>query len=122
MKLGCLFLTVAGIWLLEHSFEERFSVRQQWLVLFGVESLFVYVIHLILLYGCVLNPGLDLSSGLKGTLGWAASLGVSGVFLGVLYGATKLWNFVKTDHPVLFRGITWWLAGSFILEFFTRPY
>ena len=122
MKLGSLFLLVAGIWVLEHrAFEEQFSTKQGWLVLFGVESLFVYVAHLILLYGSAFSTD-SVSSMWSGSMAWGPSLGLSLAVLLLLYGLTVVWNKAKTDHAILFRGVVWCIAGGMIAEFLTRPY
>lgn len=123
MKLGSLFALLACIWFLEHgALGQRVSEKHGWLVLFGVDSLFVYVVHLILLYGWILNPEASLSFEWKGMLGWASAVALSLVFIALLFGMTWLWRFLKVGHPILFKGIVWWLAGTFAVEFLTRPY
>ena len=90
-------------------------------MLFGVESLFVYVAHLILLYGSAFSTD-SVSSMWSGSMAWGPSLGLSLAVLLLLYGLTVVWNKAKTDHAILFRGVVWCIAGGMIAEFLTRPY
>lgn len=121
MKLGVLTLLMSGSWLLMRAVGEgRWNIR--WVALFGIESLFLYVIHLVLLYGSVLNPEWHLSSLWKGSLGWVSAVVVSVVFCFLLYVAARGWNVLKLQHSVLFRGIFWWMVLVFGWEFVTRPY
>lgn len=123
VKLGSLFLLVSGAWTLEKvlgSFQNSKSLR--WLVLLGVESLFVYVLHLVLLYGSVLNADSHLSALWKGRSDWVYALLISIAFTAFLVTTAWIWNKIKTSHPAMFRMIVWWMAAVFGYEFLTRPY
>ncbi|MBI2620025.1 MAG: DUF1624 domain-containing protein [Ignavibacteriales bacterium] len=123
IKLGGLFLLVSGVWFLEHRlFSRQFSFKARWLLLLGVESLFVYVVHLLAVYGWILNQEFNLSSAWANDFGWGTALGITALLTAVLAFLAWGWNRLKTDHVVLMKGIAWWLGGTFLYEFLTRPY
>ncbi|MBI4417839.1 MAG: DUF1624 domain-containing protein [Ignavibacteriales bacterium] len=119
MKLGGLFLLMSGTWVLNAQIRSSLLVR---LSLVGIESLFVYIVHLVVLYGSPINAEFHLSSVWSGGLGWFAALGVSAVLMLVLYGAARMWRALKLDHPVLFRAMQIWIAVVLSYEFLTSPY
>ena len=123
VKLGSLFLLVSGAWTLEKVLGSfRGSKSLQWIILLGIESLFVYVLHLVLLYGSVLNADSHLSALWKGRFDWVYALLISIAFTAFLAVTAWMWNKVKTSHPAVFRMIVWWMAAVFGYEFLTRPY
>ena len=88
--------------------------------LFGHETLLVYVLHLILLFGGVIgrSPLLDYA----GTMGFGGAFGALLAMLPVLYGAAWAWHRLKMRRPHPAR-----LALSFVTvlvawEFLTRPW
>lgn len=120
IKLGSLFVLVSAAWMFERRL--RLSLSMRWIILLGVESLFVYVLHLVVLYGSVVNAHLHLSSAWKGQLDWPLALAVSGIFTGLLAAVAWGWNRIKTGHPELFRVMLWWMVVVFGYEFLTRGY
>ncbi|HEX9615240.1 MAG TPA: heparan-alpha-glucosaminide N-acetyltransferase domain-containing protein [Bacteroidota bacterium] len=118
MKLGGLFLFMSVSWLLEN----RLHSSPRWIALIGTESLFVYVLHLLLLYGSVVNADIHLSAIWKNSLEWGPALGVSAVFTLLLYALARFWSGLKRGHPVLLRSLVWWMVVVFGFEFFIRPY
>lgn len=123
VKLGSLFVLLGGAWLIERQLRARSNdVTIRWIVLMGIESLFVYALHLVLLYGSVLNADIHLSAYWQGSLGWMSSLTVGVVFTGVLSATAWIWNGIKTSHPEMFRMMIWWMVAVFGYEFLTRMY
>lgn len=123
IKLGSLFVLLSGAWIFERRLRSLWNKpSMRWIILLGVESLFVYVLHLVILYGSVINADLHLSSAWKGQLDWPLALVVSGAFTGLLAAAAWGWNRVKTGHPELFRMMIWWMVIVFGYEFVTRGY
>ena len=122
IKLGGICLLMSAAWMFHRAFEaENSSPILRWVVVVGVESLFVYVVHLIVLYGSVLNPELGIRELLTNT-GWVEALAAAAVFTGLMIGLARFWNFLRTEHPVLKTGLSWWMGIMFTLEFITRQY
>jgi len=125
IRLGILCLLLSGLWL----FESRVAHRERadiwmpnWLIVLGVESFVVYVAHLLLLYGWLLNP-LD---NLRSWWGFQLKLGPAvAVFVGLtiaMVPISRIWHHLKKRHPVFMRGIYWYLGLTFAYYLLTNPY
>ncbi len=125
MRLGVLFLMLSGLWYFEYAVSRRGSPgvwMPKWLITLGVESLFVYIAHLILLYGWVVNPDENVSAlwGLR--LNLFPAIAVS---LGFVIGMVPLalgWNYGRKHHPVAMQGVYWWMGSVFVYYFVTNPW
>jgi hypothetical protein len=89
------------------------------LALLGRETLLVYVLHLMLLYGGVLfgpSPFVLLA----GRLSFPAALGILGLMLPALLAAAWLWNRLKALSParaqLALAFSTLWFAFAFVLR------
>ncbi len=125
IRLGILVLLLAGLWFFEAHVRhrERHDLwMPQWLITLGVESLFVYIVHLVILYGWVVNADQNLEEwwGVRLTLG-KSILVVIALTL-VLALAARLWHYAKKRHPILMQGVYWWLGLVVVWEFISRPY
>jgi len=125
IRLGLLSLLMSGLWF----FESRVGHREgsdiwmpNWLIILGVESFVVYVSHLILLYGWLVNPLENLRSwwGLQLRLEPAVAV-FAGLTL-IMIPISQTWHFLKKRHPMLLRGISWYLGLTFAYYFLTNPY
>ncbi len=106
---------IAGIMFLM----ERF-LKSPWRVplILGKESLFIYIAHLVVVYGSVFNQGLSQITG--PTLGVPQTLAVFGVVLVALSLATMLWYALKSRHETVAAWIRISGISIFIFEFLTR--
>jgi uncharacterized membrane protein len=86
----------------------------------GKESLFVYVLHLLIVYGSVVNRGL--SQRIGPTLGVAPALGVFAVVFAAIGLITILWYRWRTEHETLGSWVTVAGAAAFLLMFVIRPW
>jgi hypothetical protein len=90
------------------------------LALLGRETLLVFVLHLQLLYGGVLAPGL--LQGWAGQLGFgAAALALLGM-IPVLFAAAWAWHRVKAWAPHEATLLLVYCGAAFTFEFVTRPW
>lgn len=90
------------------------------LVRLGQASFFVYAIHLIVVYGSAINPGLMQIVGQR--LEQFAAVAVA---FGMVIAMTALvhgWNYLRTHHYVPAKFVQVALASTFLFYFFTRPY
>lgn len=118
-KVGGLFLIMSAAWIAEKRLP---PLIQAPLVLLGIESLFVYVVHLVLLYGSPVNPDLHGSFLWAGTLNTPITLAATAGFTAVLYAGAAGWRLLKARHPALLRTVQVWLAVVLFSEFLTSPH
>ena len=87
---------------------------------FGQESLVVYIAHVVVIYGSVLNKGV--------TFYWGAILSYGEVysFVAWLFAAMVLlayiWHKLKLEHPRVARWVKNTMFWSFLIIFLLRPY
>ncbi len=120
MRLGILLVVLAALWFLE-----KFIVHQwfpRWLTVLGVESFFVYLFHLIVLYWWVVNAGIHLLAFFGGTLDVPRSFLCFLLFLPVMYYGARIWRTMKKRHALLLRGLLIWAALGLAYAFLTYPY
>ncbi|MBI1802967.1 MAG: DUF1624 domain-containing protein [Ignavibacteriae bacterium] len=118
IRVGALMMVVAAFWYAA----ARTVAPKKVLTVLGIESLFVYVLHLLILYGSAMNPAFNLQVILGNNL---TVLQTMGVFIGVLLtilAVALAWNFLKRIHPNFYRIVL--LAGTaiFLYQFFTRDF
>jgi hypothetical protein len=90
------------------------------LALLGHETLLVYVLHLVLLFGGILGPGPLL--GFAGQLGFAGAGVVLVLMLPVLLVAARAWHGVKVHSPHEATLALVFLGVVLVWEFLTRPW
>ena len=88
----------------------------------GIESFFVYILHLIILHGWLINPGIDLETFIGPTLGYVPSLAVAAALIGFLAVLATGWRFLKRHHSVVLQGLIGWIWFMFLYIFLTSPF
>jgi hypothetical protein len=86
----------------------------------GQASLMVYAVHLVLVYGSAINPGLTQVMGK--TLPYYAAAGVGSVVLVAMVLLTHLWEYLRTHHAWHSRFVQGGFAGTIAYYFFTNPW
>lgn len=118
VRVGSLMVIVAGFWYLAKYLKHP---KKIWTVL-GIESLFVYVLHLLVLYGSAMNSTENLQTYLGTNL---SLLQTSGLFLGLLIMmllAALMWNYLKENHFNFYRIVQLAIGSVFLFFFFTRDF
>ncbi len=118
VRSGSLMMLTAMFWFLESFWRHP---GQAWTVL-GRESLFVYVLHLMVLYGSILNPALNLQVKYGGKAGLAEGIGIFFCLLLLMLLCATLWSLCKKNYPRLYRGLQVSGGVLFILLFLFRPF
>ncbi len=118
VRVGSLMIITAAFWLLGR----RIRGPAAALTVFGRESLFVYVLHLVVLYGSAVNAQLNLRSmiGSGSTFGQSALIFIG--FSAVMYAAALGWSALKQRKVHLYRLIQLAGSGVFLYFFFTRDF
>jgi uncharacterized membrane protein len=117
IRLGGLLLILRAV--------EWYAVRE-WpgtraLALIGHETLLVYVLHLLLLFGGVILVPAPLGAW-HGQLGFAGAFGVLAVMVPVLLAAAWCWHRLKAVAPHAATLTLVFLGTALVWEFFTRPW
>jgi hypothetical protein len=94
----------------------------RYLTVLGVESLFVYVLHLIVIYGSVLNPVWNLQAVMGTSVGILSSLLILACVILSMLGLAMVWNYVKQKRPNWYRLTQLALASAFLVVFFSRNF
>ncbi len=118
IRLGILFLLAPAVW----RAGEWIGPRLRPLLILGTESLFVYVLHLLALYGSVVNARFNLSALLPASLGPAASVGVFAGLTAAMWVSALGWQGLKKNHPAAYRWVQAALGMLVLFLFFTRDY
>ncbi|MEW6060996.1 MAG: heparan-alpha-glucosaminide N-acetyltransferase domain-containing protein [Bacteroidota bacterium] len=115
-RLGFVAVITSAVFFAEHTVKIKSQIPQ----IMGRESLFIYVLHLVILYGSVVNKGLQqiilpTLSVVQSTLYFILIFGGITVFT---YG----WYHFKTNYKRSARAMKFATAGIFIVLFLVRPY
>ena len=124
IRLGIIMLFCGILWYGEHHSRKHLheTVKKgiRPLQMLGRESLMIYVVHLIILYGSPFNHGVGYY------IGATLNLWQSAVAFGILFFATlflaNLWHIVKKRYPAHARFVLFSAAVSLGMLFLTRRY
>ena len=118
IRVGSLMLITSGFWYLAN----RVHQPRNYLTIFGKESLFVYVLHLVFLYGTAVNPESNLQKIIGASLNLFQAGGVFMIFTMVMLAAAMGWNYLKEKHYHDYRTLQLIGTGLFLFYFFTNDY
>ncbi len=115
-RLGFVAIVTSGIFFAEHSFKLKPYIPQ----LIGRESLTIYILHLIILYGSAMNEGLQQKirqnlSVVEASFAFVIIFVLLSVFV---YG----WNYFKKNYRTAALVTRWSAVGLFFLFFLLRPH
>ncbi|MFA6457759.1 MAG: heparan-alpha-glucosaminide N-acetyltransferase domain-containing protein [Bacteroidota bacterium] len=115
-RLGFVAMATAGVFYAEHSLKVRSTVAQ----IMGRESLFIYILHLVILYGSVLNRGLQqtMTEGLSVLQSALVFLLIAGVSALCAFG----WYYFKKNYYGTSIAVQFSIAGILFILFIARPF
>jgi ABC-type enterochelin transport system permease subunit len=115
VRLSLVGVVASCIFLAEH-----WSGAKPWVPsILGRESLFIYILHLVIVYGSVLNRGLAQRAG---PLWITGSVGVFIAVLAAITIVTLLWHHFKTNHENAASWVVRGGAAAFLIAFLVRPW
>ena len=116
LRLSCVILLIVFFWYLG----KKFNYRMRIFGVFRNESLLVYVLHLLIIYGSVLAPGLAKRFG--PTLNWFEIFLIGSCIAVALLIIARQWNWLKREHKRTSKIalLAFWVC--FAIYFFTQPY
>lgn len=118
VRIGSVMILISAFWY----FSVKITNYNRIITVLGVESLFVYVLHLLILYGSVINPQFNLVALLGKDFMIHQTLFVFFIFLFFLIIVALLWNYLKNKKPDIYRIIQLSVAGLILILFFTLDY
>ncbi len=115
-RLGFVAMATAGVFYAEHTWKVRPMVAQ----IMGRESLFIYILHLVILYGSVLNRGL------QQTMTSGFSVLQSALVFVLIAGGSALcafgWYYFKKNYYGTSNTVQFSIAGILFILFIIRPF
>ncbi len=118
IRLGVLMLTATGFWFISTKIHQPNDI----LTVLGRESLFVYVLHLIFLYGTAINDKINLRSFISANVGVGDVVGIFAAFTVAMFLLTLLWNYLKRTQFMLYRIVQFTVSYLFLYYFVTREF
>jgi hypothetical protein len=118
IRVGALLLAVSAFWYIARKVFRPNSA----LTVFGRESLFVYVLHLGVLYGTAMNSTLNLRSILGDNHSAGETMEILFLFVAGMFLLTVTWNYLKRKHFAVYRILQLAVGGVFLYFFFTRDF
>ncbi len=117
VRLGILLVALYGITVYEGSRSSKETVVK----LFGRESFFIYVLHLVIVYGSSANfPSLINMIGPH--LNYAGCFGIFLVLTLAMYLVGRLWHNLKRNHYMTSRRVQYLFVTIVLYLFISRPY
>lgn len=115
-RLGFIGIVTSSIFFFEHSVRITWKLPQ----ILGQESLFIYIVHLIIVYGSVLNRGLKFYY--EQNLNIFSATMVFVLLLAALSVITYYWHTFKLQKRTAAYGIQFTLASVLLYLFLSRPW
>lgn len=118
IRIGALLFLFGLIW----NITEKVKKPPTWITILGKESLLVYVVHLVILYGSVINPFISLKTIFGTNLQLIETIPIFIAFAILMIALAYLWSYLKEKKYNLYRIIQITLAAIFLTVFFTLEY
>lgn len=118
IRVGALLMMIGFVWLIT----EKIKKPPRWITILGKESLMVYVVHLIILYGSVINPFFSLKTIIGVKLQLVLVIPIFIGFALLMIGLAFFWSYMKENKYNQYRLIQLIAAGIFLTIFFTLQY
>ncbi|MBA4312102.1 MAG: hypothetical protein C0417_05690 [Chlorobiaceae bacterium] len=118
IRLGSLMAIIAGFWYLSRAIKQPKKI----FTVLGIESLFVYVLHLLVLYGSSMNPQLNMQVVFGLNRSFIETIGLFAGLFFLMLSSALLWNYLKRKHFPTYRWIQITIGGVFLYFLFTRDF
>ncbi len=118
IRMGALLLIISAIWYISKNIKSK----TPWWTVMGRESLLVYVMHLPILYGSILNVKFHLQNYVGMELNIPESIGIFLIITLFLFALAYGWNYLKSHHTQWYRLVQVAGALTFLGFFFMRDY
>ena len=116
MRVGLLGLLAAGV----RQMEPKLLPRARVLAVAGRESLLIYVVHLVILFGTAFNPDTNLAKNFGIAKSASQAIAVWLLFTMLLLVFASAWNWWKKDRGWQVTGLRWTFVSYIAYIFFIR--
>jgi uncharacterized membrane protein len=117
IRLGIVMMALSGMWW----YEKKVNPEPGFMQVIGQESLFVYALHIIIVYGSAIPNG-SLAQIFGSKLDFVECLGVYLALTTVTCLIAVVWHYLKTNRRRLSRLVQYATIGVLLYFFVTRPY
>jgi uncharacterized membrane protein len=117
IRLGIVMMALSGMWW----YEKKVSPRSGFMQVIGQESLFVYALHIIIVYGSAIPDG-SLAQIFGSKLNFVECLGVCLALTTFTCLIAVVWHYLKTNRRGLSRVVQYATVVVLLYFFVTRPY
>jgi len=118
IRIGLLMVLTAGFWFIGSLLAKPPRI----LTVLGIESLFVYVLHLVILFGSAFNPMMNLRTILGTDLSIIQTAGVFLLLTFFMLITAYAWSILKERYFNIYRLMQIASCGVFLYLFFTRDF
>ncbi|MEW6364222.1 MAG: heparan-alpha-glucosaminide N-acetyltransferase domain-containing protein [Acidobacteriota bacterium] len=114
MKLGAVLFTLSLVWF----YERLLKPKRSYLNMVGQESLFVYGLHLMIVYGCVFTRH-SFARDIGNCLTYLPSFTLTAMLIAAMCLAGVGWHVLKRDYPRVAKGLFYgavalWTVGLLV--------
>ncbi len=123
--LGILLVMMSIIWLIEDLILSRKLlpwIMPRWITMMGMQSLFIYISHLFLLYGWVYNTSFNINYFLKDSLYLPEALLLTTAFILLMSAGAYGWRFIQKHHPIIYKGLLVYFGIVVVWPFLFSPF
>jgi uncharacterized membrane protein len=117
LKMGFVYMTLA----LYYFYEQIRKPTSSWLNVVGQESLFVYALHLVIVYGASFMPTY-VAKAVGPSLTYGPSFLISFLVISSMAVAGIAWHMLKVGRPALAKRIFYATAAIYFIRFLLWPY
>jgi uncharacterized membrane protein len=117
IRLGIVMMALTGMWW----YEKKVTPKPEVMQVVGQESLFVYALHIIIVYGSAIPNG-SLAQVLGSRLNFAECLGVFLSLTGLTCLIAYAWHYLKAARRPISRVVQYGTVAVILYFFVSRPY
>ena len=111
-------MIIAGSWYVADKVGRLHSLT----TVLGKESLCIYVVHLLVLYGSAINPAWNLRSMIAGTMDASATFGLTFAFILAMLMLAVIWHYLKSKQVAAYSVLQLTITAILLFYFFTNDY
>lgn len=119
MRIGIIFMVFAGMWKYTEWHKGTPLAQKGIVLVFGRDSLLIYVTHLIIVYGSVVNHGI--ASSIAQTFPPLTTFAIGAALIGLMYVEALVWVWMKAHLPRVSKLIPYAWAVLFLGFLLSNP-